>query len=332
MLTLLPMKQMPQTIALLICSLSTLLCATDPALQRLLITAKQQASLFQNQSSPFQLDADFVLQMNVPTKGHITLKWAAEDRWSRKVAMQSFEQIEIRNGDRLYTSRNIDFTPIRVGQLVSLLQFAEGAESLVVKKQKQRVENGVGITCLQVVQENVKAKPHEICLSPVSHEILTDEWEEPPDERRKEDYSDYFDFAGHHYPRKLRLIVNGSVVITASVQDVVPINFDEGILIPPKGAIERRQCSGMKHAVAVKTPDPIYPRSASANRLMGDTAVAMTVMTDGSVANIQLIGTSARSMDDVTLQTLRGWKFKPAMCGSEPVVSDIEVVVSFRLQ
>jgi len=104
------------------------------------------------------------------------------------------------------------------------------------------------------------------------------------------------------------------------------------LLLPPKGAIERRQCSDMKHAVPIKTPEPMYPESASQNKLMGDTAVAMTVLTDGSVTDIRLTGTATRSMDDATLQALKGWKFKPAMCGSEPVVSDLEVVVSFRLQ
>jgi len=57
----------------------------------------------------------------------------------------------------------------------------------------------------------------------------------------------------------------------------------------------------------------------------------MTVLTDGSVTDIQLIGGAAHSMDDATLQTLKGWKFKPATCGTEPIVSDIEVIVSFRL-
>jgi hypothetical protein len=28
---------------------------------------------------------------------------------------------------------------------------------------------------------------------------------------------------------------------------------------------------------------------------------------------------------------LKDWKFKPAMCGAEPVVTDIQVVVDFRL-
>jgi hypothetical protein len=84
------MKKLIQTTALLICSFSVVLSATDPAAQELLVTAKQQASLFHNQDSPFQLDVDFVLQMNVPTPGHLTLKWAAKDRWWRRIDMQGF--------------------------------------------------------------------------------------------------------------------------------------------------------------------------------------------------------------------------------------------------
>jgi periplasmic protein TonB len=88
----------------------------------------------------------------------------------------------------------------------------------------------------------------------------------------------------------------------------------------------------MKHAVPLKTPEPAYPKSASQNGMVGDTVVSMTVLTDGSVDDIQLMGKSAHSMDESTLQTLKSWKFKPAMCGAEPVVSDMEVVVSFRIK
>jgi len=127
------MRKLIRTTALLISSFPVVLSATDPAAQELLVTAKQQASLFHKQDSPFQFDVDFLLQMNVPTHGHLTLKWAAQDRWWRRIDMQGFEQIEIRNGERLYTTRNLDFTPIRIRELVSLLQFAEGSESLVVR-------------------------------------------------------------------------------------------------------------------------------------------------------------------------------------------------------
>jgi len=269
--------------------------------------------------------------MNAATRGHLTLKWQAKDRWWQNVVLGSFQQIEIRNGDRLYTSRNVNFTPVRIGELIALLHFAEGSEGLVAKKEKERTESGIKVVCIRVEGEG-RGKTHEVCLNSSSRDILSDEWKEPPDERRKQQYSGYFDFGGHRYPRRLELLVNGIKAITANVDNLTTTTFDQTLLAAPKGAIERRQCADMKHVVPVKTPDPSYPESARQNKLMGDTTVAMTVLADGSVTDIRLVGSAVRSMDDATLQTLKTWRFKPAMCGAEPIVSDIEVVVSFRLR
>jgi TonB family protein len=308
------------------------LAGADPAAQQLLIAAEQQADLFSRDAGPFQLEVDFVAQVQVPTQGHVTYKWEAKDRWWRKVSMGAFQQIDVKNGEKLYTSRNGDFTPVRVRQLFSLLQVAGNTDRLEAKKQKQRVERGLAITCVQVQQEGKKSSSHEFCVNPASREIVSDEWKEQPEGGRRLEYFDYLEFRGHRYPRKIERFENGIKAITAQVVSLNTAPLDDALLIPSKGAIERRHCADMKQAVPVKTPDPLYPKSASENRLMGDTTVSMTVFADGSVGEIQLIGSSTHSMDDATLQTLKGWKFKPAMCGAEPVVSDIEVVVSFRLE
>jgi TonB family protein len=323
------MKELILAALFLLCAFHLLLAGTDPASQQLFMTAEQQSNLFQHDASPFELDVDFLVQLQVPTQGRLTLKWEADDRWWRRIVMGDFEQIDIRNGDRKYISRNAPFTPVRIGELINLLQFTEHPERLQIKKQKQRVERGIEMTCFQV--KETRGEAHEVCAHSASREILSDEWKEPPDERRREQYAEYFDFRAHRYPRKLELFVNGSRVITAHVDNLTTATLDQTLLVAPRGAIERRECADMKHAVPIKTPDPMYPKSASENRLIGDTTVSMTVLADGSVSNIQLVGSAARSMDDATLETLKGWKFKPAMCGTEPVVSDIHVVVSFRL-
>jgi len=308
------------------------LAGADPAAQQLLVAAEQQADLFNHDASPFQLEVDFVAQVQVPTQGHVTYRWEAKDRWWRKVSMGAFQQIDVKNGERLYTSRNTPFTPVRVRQLLSLLQVSENPDRLEAKKPKQRVERGLAITCVQVHKESKKSETRELCVNPALREIVSDEWKERPDGSGRLEYSDYLEFRGHRYPRKTELFENGIKAITSQVASLTTAPLDEALLVPAQGAIERRQCVDMKHAVPVKTPDPLYPKSASENRLIGDTTVSMTVFADGSVGEIQLIGSSTHSMDDATLQTLKGWKFKPAMCGAEPVVSDIEVVVSFRLE
>ncbi|SRR6266496_226520 len=70
------MKKVTLATVLLVGSLPLLFSgSTNPAAQQLLVTAKQQASLFHDQPSPIQLDVDFLAQVNAPTQGHLTLKW-----------------------------------------------------------------------------------------------------------------------------------------------------------------------------------------------------------------------------------------------------------------
>lgn len=276
-------------VAFMVAACCVLFAADNTVAQQLLATAEQQANLFHS-NAPMRLDVTFTAQQIVPVQGHLTWIQAGHDRWRREVTLGDFKQTEIRNGEDLYTSRNISFTPVRVGQVIGLLQFAQSPENLVVKKQKQATENGADATCLRVKGENGRGQSQDICLDALSRDILSIDWKEPPDESRREQFGDYFDFGGHRYPHRLELLLNGSKVITAQVEAVSATTFDDSLLIPAKGAIERRQCTGMKHAVPVSTPDPPYPRSASENKLGGDTIVAMTVLTDGSVTDIQLVG------------------------------------------
>ncbi len=276
----------------------------DPAFQQSLIVANRRADLSSGESGPFQIDVDFIAQLNVPTRGHLSLKWGKKDQWWRSVVLGDYQQIEIKDGEWHYTKRNADFTPLPVGNLINLLSFGAGSENLAAKREKRRTENGFELDCIQTTRTDFpKGSPHEICLKGASNEIVVDESQDVPDEKRREQFNDYFDFGTHRYPRRLELLVNGSKVIAANVVDLVVATFDPSLLTPPQGAIARRECNGLKRAIPIKTPDPSYPKSASISGMMGDSAVAMTVLTDGSVANIRLVGRASRSMDDATLDT-----------------------------
>ena len=127
--------------------------SVDPALQQSLLSARQRADLSNNQTTPFQMDVDFVIQLDVPTRGHLTLKWEAKDRWWRGVVIEGFQQIEVKNGEWHYTSRNLGFTPIQVVNLIALLDFDYlnlGGDSgeMIAKKGKRRTEGGILMNCI----------------------------------------------------------------------------------------------------------------------------------------------------------------------------------------
>lgn len=326
-----------QVTCLTVCLLAVVpLCSAgvDSSAQQLLTAAARQVNIFTADAAPFQLDADFIAQIQVPTEGHLILRWDSKDRSWRRIINGDFEQIDIKKGEVVYLKRNAPFTPIRVREVIGLLPVLGKLEGMQIKKARSRTERGVQATCVKVSLDNGRGERfHEICIEPNSHDVLSDEWDEPPDQPRREEFSDYAEFRGHRYPHKIILLVNGSKVVEVHVSTLETRGpIDDALLAAPPGAIVRRVCDGMKRPVPVKTPDPLYPKSSSQNQLMGDTTVAMTVLPDGSADNIQLIGSGTHAMDDATLQTLKSWKFKPAMCGSESVTVDIEVVVSFRLR
>jgi TonB family protein len=302
--------------------------ATSP--QQVLLSAKQRSDLSLDVPRSYQLDVEFAAQEKLPSQGHLTLKWKEKDHWWRSVQMGDYKQIEVRDGGWLYIQRNSNSTPVRVRQLLQLLQFGQDSEKLVADKPQTLTEYGAVVDCVRVKKKNSNESPHQVCFNS-SADIVSDTWWDLPDSPTREEFSDYVDFAGHRFPRSLQLLENGSRVVKATVMILTAVPFNDALLAKPEGAIERRMCDNWLPPKPIKTPDPPYPPSASRNGSMGDSIVSMTVQADGTATDFQLIGSASRSMDQSTLNTLQKWKFKPATCGTEPVVSDIEVIVSFRL-
>jgi hypothetical protein len=137
------MKRLILVSVLLLTATPLALAGLDPALQQLLVSAERQVDLFSHDASPFQLEVDYSAQVNVPTQGHLTFVWESKDRWWRKVSLGDFQQIEIKNEEKLFTLRNVPFTPLRVRQLLLMPDVWDDPNSLRIKKEKQRVERGV---------------------------------------------------------------------------------------------------------------------------------------------------------------------------------------------
>jgi TonB family protein len=245
--------------------------------------------------------------------------------------MGTFEEIDIRNGEMQYTLTNQDVMPLRIMDLFRLLHFADGGEDLSAKRLKKTVENKMELSCIETNSTNSAQEQQKVCVAPESGEISSINWREFPDEVFREQLSDYTDFGGHRYPRDLRFYENGSKVVSAQVRNLSTIAFEETLLNPPRGAIERRKCPDMRVPQAIKLPMPIYPKSAHQNRIAGDVIVSAVVLTDGTVSDARIIGGATHDMDAAVQAATKHWRFRPAMCGLDPVVTDIQVTVTFRM-
>jgi len=314
-------------LAVAVLSPAALVAADHGSAQDLLTAATRQASLLEDSQQPFLLDIDFTAKFDVPRQGHLRLRWEARDRWWSKVTIAPFEQIKFQNGERTWTLRNVDFTPTQVDDLFNLIRFTKHDNQLVAKKDKQRVQNGIRMDCVEAEHSESNMEHHEICVDLSTQDIVSDRRKDRADDVVQMQFSDFVDFGGHRFPRRLELAKNGDIILTANVMDLKESSLDPQLLVPPQGAIERRECPNEKPPVWAGPAEADF-RAVGGSR--GSTRIKVTVLADGTVGEIHVLKSGGKAMDDAAIAALKKEKYKPAMCGAEPVTADVVVELNFQ--
>ena len=320
------MKRLVFTAAILVAAACPLLAADHLAEQQLLDSARNPLDLFQSATNPLHIEIDFTVESSGPMPGHLSVKFQSADHWWSKIEVGGFEQTTIQVGEEQYTVRNFPFTPTMVREVFRLLQFNVDADLYNATRLKNRIEDGVSVSCIGA--EIVGSKGNrEICLDTASHEVQSVGWQAGPDEQDIETFRGYSDTAGTPYPKKFELQKNGKQTISASVATLETASFDPALLIPPKGAIERRKCAGITPPHWVKRPEPVFYQQREED---GSASAEITVLADGSVGDVQIMSASNPAIRQVVLGMFRKLKYAPAMCGSDPVVAEVEETVTFH--
>ncbi|HET7104715.1 MAG TPA: energy transducer TonB [Terracidiphilus sp.] len=304
----------------------SLFASDPPAKPDLLQMACRQAALLDDASRPFVMDVDFTVQLSLPMQGHLRLRWAAKDRWWSRVSLGKFEQVKFQNGDRSYTIRNVGFTPEQINDLMNLLHVGRPYAGLVTRSEKQRTEDGIHLNCLMAQNPDPKFKREhfEFCVDQATHDIVIETLTiegYARDEILQRKYGDYIDFDGHRYPRTFESFKNGGLVMAATVTALQDSPLDPKLLIPPAGAIERRECPDKTTPVMLYHPMPDFAVEHVRGQIESDAEI--TVQKDGTVSNVEIVRSGGRVNDEQLIMALKKWKFKPAMCGTEPVVTDM---------
>lgn len=92
----------------------------------------------------------------------------------------------------------------------------------------------------------------------------------------------------------------------------------------------------IKGPVPISTPPPPYTQQAKKDKVQGAIVAAVDVDASGNVASVKLTTVSlsrdlVEGLDESVIETLRTWKFKPAMKKAKPVSLKLAVQVNFSL-
>ena len=87
------------------------------------------------------------------------------------------------------------------------------------------------------------------------------------------------------------------------------------------------------NASYLRNPAPAYPHAARRVGQQGTATVRVLVTAEGLPARVNLEKSSGSThLDNAAVEAVKGWRFKPALRGTEPVEGEVLVPIVFRLE
>ena len=81
----------------------------------------------------------------------------------------------------------------------------------------------------------------------------------------------------------------------------------------------------------ISSPAPVYPRNALRSGASGNVQLRIEVGADGVPTDVEVIGSSRhRELDRAAVQTVRRWRFAPAIQNGVPVAASVQQTISFE--
>ena len=89
--------------------------------------------------------------------------------------------------------------------------------------------------------------------------------------------------------------------------------------------------NGVTAPVPISKPDPPYTKEAKDAKLEGNVTLWIVVGVDGTVVHAKVVKGIDKGLTESAVNTVKTWKFKPALKDGKPVPCKVMVEVSFRI-
>ena len=106
---------------------------------------------------------------------------------------------------------------------------------------------------------------------------------------------------------------------------------------PPDAAPLLKLCSHQNHAPCIDKPpavihssDPVYSVAAHNAKIEGSVVLQATIGTDGLAHDIRVVRSLGYGLDELAVEALKRWTFKPAKSAGKPVPAKVNIEMPFR--
>ncbi|MGA8028886.1 MAG: M56 family metallopeptidase [Bryobacteraceae bacterium] len=118
----------------------------------------------------------------------------------------------------------------------------------------------------------------------------------------------------------------------ASVNKDAGVENKDAVTMLSGSATARVRVGGeMMQAKLVTKIQPVYPKSAKADRIQGAVLLDAIVLKDGTLGEINVVSSPSDVLSEASLEAVRQWRYSPVLLNGEPIEVVTNVIVNFTL-
>ena len=303
-----------------------------PQPQQLIQAANSAANL--SGLRPYKLETSLVANRGAADekRGRLTI-FQDKDRSRSELEFDGYREVTVTLGNRMYVARNARARPviIRLGSDYQFTWRVNLASVDVVRTSFVKEINGIQANCFGVI---IEQRPRHYCFDPTKTILLESALTESKPEGkpiRETQYLDYQAMESKQFPTAIRHFFRGkSEGVDFEDVKLTRANLAPELFVPPQNAAEWDTCEDMQPARVVKADDPSYPIMAKLGRIQGDVYFSAIIGKDGKLHNIKEISRHPLLLE-AAAQTIKGWRYAPAICGGNPIDLEWQIVVRFHM-
>lgn len=262
------------------------------------------------------------------SEGEYTEVWVSKTRWRREAVVGDFRKIQIAFEGKRWVLSSGTVTPRHVGDVYRL------SDSLNLRlgdwepqKLKNREVNGISARCLETAPDS---ETLAACFDKTTGVLISETTlSHLPRAEMVCSFADYEKFGDRVFARSYACDAGGHRVIEARVLELTADPTpDPRLFVRPDGAKESEDCLTPKEAPRVlHTEDPGLARGAKRG---GTVEISAVIGINGEPYNLRIVSSPDGALSQAAMDSVKRWRFEPAVCDGEPVDFPIQVEVEFR--
>lgn len=302
-----------------------------PSPQELITTANNLVDL--RALEPYELTATFVLRFDADQKpGQIAIS-RDHEHYRFELRMSDYGESQFVLGDQRYIFRSRTYPPagvLALSNLDRLLRIKLADDAKPGATLMRQVE-GQPAYCFTI--KRPKAGEEQLCFDAATRFPLSANLRYG---YARNVFLGYKAVKDKVFPQQIKWSDERGVILEVQNLKITTVQPAPDTFKPPEAgpqlqSLQMATCDDIKVAEITTRTEPVYPQMARIAHITGFVHIYGIIGTDGRLHELH-VQSGQPILAQASLDAVKNWEYKPALCGSTPVPTETELKIQFSIR